>query len=60
VGHDVVEIFEGDESIIIQIGSLDHVFDFLIVGVFSDVPGDLLEFEAGEFTLNKMEKVRLC
>ena len=51
MGHDVVEVLEGDKSIVVKIGSLDHVLDVLVVDVLSNILGDLLELQAGEFTL---------
>ncbi len=60
VGHDVVEVFEGDETVVVEIGSFKHIFDFIVIDVFSNIFGDLFEFKAGEFTLRLMKKVRLC
>ena len=48
VSHDIVEIVSGDESIIVQIGFGEDVLDFLISQVFSQILGDLFEFEGGE------------
>ena len=52
VGHDVVEVFEGDEAVVVEVCALDHGLDVLVVDVLADVLGDLFEFEAGEFTLS--------
>ena len=52
VSHDVVEIFESNESIAVQISSFDHVFNVFIGDVFSNVLGNFFKFETSEFSLN--------
>lgn len=44
VGHDVVKIFGCDESVLVEVGLAEHVQDFLLGHVLSQVLGDLLEF----------------
>ena len=51
MGHDVVEIFESDESVVVEMGSFDHGLDFLVGEVFSDVLGDFFQFKTSEFSL---------
>jgi molybdopterin-binding protein len=51
VGHDVVEIVSGDESIIIQIGLGEDVLNFIISQVLSQFSSDLLQLQSGESTL---------
>ncbi len=51
VGHDVVEIVSGNESIIIQISLGENVLNFIISQVFSQFSSDLLQLQSGESTL---------
>ncbi len=51
VGHDVVEIVSGNESIIIQIGLGENVLNFIISQVLSQFSSDLLQLQSGESTL---------
>ena len=53
VSHDVVKIFEGNKSVIVQVSSLDHWFDIFISDVFSNLLGNLFKFQTCEFSLNK-------
>jgi len=48
VGHDVVEVFSSDESVIVQIGLGENVLDLIVSQVFSQILSDLLELEGGE------------
>lgn len=52
MGHDVVKIFGSDETVLVEVGSLEHVLDFLVGHILSDVMGDLFQLEGGEFALN--------
>lgn len=51
VGHNVVEVFIGNESIIIEIGFGEHVLEFLITQILAEILGDLLEFVDCELAL---------
>ena len=51
VGHDVVEIVSGNESIIIQISLGENVLNFIISQVFSQFSSDLLQLQSCESTL---------
>ena len=52
VGHDVVEILDGDESVFVEVGFAEHVLVFLLSQVLAQVLADLLEFESCELSLN--------
>ena len=48
MGHDVVEIVSGHESIIIQIGLGENVLDLVISQVLSQFLGNFLQLKGGE------------
>ena len=50
VSHDVVEVISSDESIIIQISLSEVILDFLICQILTQLLGDLLELQGGEFS----------
>ncbi len=51
VSHNVVEIFECHESIVVQICLVDHLIDFLIGDVFSQILSNFFQLQFGEFAL---------
>ena len=53
VGHDVVEVITSDESIIIEVSFEKHVVKIVFRQVFSQILGDLFQFQSGNLTLNK-------
>ena len=60
VGHDVVEVISGYESIIVQISLGENVLNFIISQVLSQFLGDLLQLQSGESTLKLKILLRLC
>ena len=50
MSHDVVEVISSDESIIIQISLSEVILDFLICQILTQLLGDLLELQGGEFS----------
>ena len=56
VSHDVVEVIGSDETVIIQVGLDEHVVQFLISQVFSQILGNFLQVIHGELAL----KLRKC
>ena len=52
VGEDVVEVVSSDKTVVIEVSLHEDLLDFLIVEVFSEVLGDLLELVGGDLSLN--------
>ena len=59
VGEDVVEVIGSDETIIIKISLHKDLLDLLIIEVFTEVLGDLLELVSGDLSLNKINLTAL-
>ncbi len=51
VGHDVVEVVGSDETIVVEVGLLEDLLDFLVGQVLSEVVGDFLELVDRQFAL---------
>ena len=52
MGEDVVEVVSSDKTVVIEVSFHEDLLDFLIVEVFSEVLGDLLELVGGDLSLN--------
>ncbi len=52
VGEDVVEVVAGDKSVVVEVGLHEDLLDLLVVEVFSEVLGNLLEFVGGDLSLS--------
>ena len=53
VGHDVVKVVTGDESILIEVSFVEYVVPFVVTHVFSELLTDLLQLQSGDFSLHK-------
>lgn len=53
VGEDVVEVVGSDESVVIEVGLHEDLLNLLVVEVFSEVLGNLLQLVGGDLALNK-------
>ena len=51
MGHDVVEIVSGNESIIVKISLVEDVVNLVLSQVLTQVLSDLLEFVGSDFSL---------
>jgi hypothetical protein len=52
VGEDVVEVVSSDKTVVIEVSLHEDLLDFLIIEVFSEVLGNLLELVGGDLSLN--------
>ena len=59
VGHDVIEVVTGDESIIIEVGFVEYVVPFVVTHVFTELLTDLLQLQSGDFSLHKLKHTAL-
>ena len=51
VGHDVIEVILGDESIVVKVSLNEDFFNFFVSHVFSEILGNFFEVKGGEFSL---------
>ena len=52
MGHDVVEVITGDETIIIEIGLVEHIVPFVFGEVLAQFVTDFLEFVDSDLALH--------
>ena len=59
VGHDVVKVVTGDESILIEVSFVEYVVPFVVTHVFSELLTDLFQLQCGDFSLYQLKHTAL-
>ena len=59
VGHNVVEVFGSDETILVKVGLGEGGLDFFVSQVFSQILGHFFQFHPSEFTLSLLNNVQI-
>jgi hypothetical protein len=51
VGHDVIEVVAGDETVVVEVSFCEDGVDLFLGEVLSQIMGDLLELVGGDLAL---------
>jgi hypothetical protein len=60
VGHDVIEVVLGDESVVVEVGIPEHLVELLLSHILAELFGDLAEVIDGELFLELGSGVPAC
>jgi len=59
VGHDVVKVITGDETIVIEISLVEHVVPFVLGEILAQFLSNFLEFVNGDLALHHISSTDL-
>lgn len=53
MGHDIVEVLKGDETIVVKVGPVEDIIQLVVIKILSQLDGNLLQLVDGNFSLDK-------